>query len=232
MTPHLAQQTLNKIVGEVFGFQNPYNLKQFMQKYAFDVPLPVEVSDSTTGETTWSQSVNPTKYITLKNARKLGQDESWSATDWPLQSVDDVLRAWNEINFTTTERQIESLNILESDNIYSSENVYRSQDIYKGKNILFSDGLMECELVAACQRSRNSTFCIRLDDSKHCSNSFSVAWSSKIVNCMFIQDCGDMYECMFCSNTRGKRFCIANRQFEEAEYRKLKEQIIRWILTS
>jgi len=30
----------------------------------------------------------------------------------------------------------------------------------------------------------------------------------------------------------GKQFCIANMQFEEAEYRKLKDIIVRWILTA
>lgn len=36
---------------------------------------------------------------------------------------------------------------------------------------------------------------------------------------------------MFCTNMRGGRFCIANMQFEEAEYMRLREQVIQWILS-
>jgi hypothetical protein len=232
MTPAHTKQMLDTIAGQVFGYKNPYSPEEFMRKFAFDVPLPVEVNDAFDGQPTWSQSANPTKYLSMKNARKLTEKKDWLGQERSLHSVEDMLQAWNEINYTTTERQIESLNVAESDNVYNSENIYRSQDIIQSKNILFSDGLMQCEFVAAGQRSRASSFCIRLEDSKDCSNSFSVAWSSKIVNCMFIQDCGDMYESMFCANIRGKRFCIANRQYQEAEYRKLKDLVVRWILTS
>lgn len=232
MTPQLAKQILDKIVGQIFGYQNPLSLEQFMQKYAFDVRLPVQVNDATTGQPTWSQSANPTRYITMDNAHNRAGDDAWMLPKRPLNSIEDVLAVWNETNLTATERQIESLHIAESDNIYNSENIYRSQDIARSKNILFSDGVNDSEYIAASQRSNTSAFCARIEDSKECSNSFSVSWSGKVVNSMFIQDCYDMYECLFCSHITSKKFCIANMQLEEAEYRKLKEQIVRWALTS
>jgi hypothetical protein len=39
-------------------------------------------------------------------------------------------------------------------------------------------------------------------------------------------------DCLFCSHLSGKRFCIANMQFEEEEYYKIKEQVVRWVLTT
>ena len=230
MTPQVAKEILDKIMGQIFGFQNPYSLEQFMQKYAFDIRLPVQVNDSTTGEPTWAQSANPTRFITMNNAHtKLGDG---MRPPRPLGSIQDILGAWNEINLTATERQIESLNVGESDNIYNSENVYRSQDISRCKQVLFSDGIMDCEYIASGQRSQTSSFCARLEDSKECSNSFSVSWSGKVVNSMFIHDCYDMYESLFCSHVTSKKFCVANMQYEEAEYRKIKEMVVRWILTS
>jgi hypothetical protein len=225
-----AKETLDKIVGQIFGYQNPYTLEQFMQKYAFDVRLPVQVNDATTGEATWSQSVNPTRFITMKNSHD--RVDGFQPPKRTLSSIQDVLAAWNEVNLTTTERQIESLNVAESDNIYNSENVFRSEDIHRSKNILFSDGLHDSEFIVASQRSQNSAFCARIEDSGQCSNSFSVVWSSKVVNSMFIQDCFDMYECMFCAHMTSRKFCIANMQFEEAEYRQLKDMLVKWILTS
>lgn len=233
MNAKIAQDVLDKIIGQLFGYKNPFTLEQFMQKYAFDVRLPNQVTDSTTGEVTWAGSINPTRFITMENARKRVDIDDWILPKKPLQSIQDILAAWNDVNFTATERQIDSINFAESDMIYGSENVYRSQDIHNSKNILFCDAILaNSEYVAASQRSNSSTFCIRLEDSKESSNSFSVSWSAKIVNSLFVHDCYDLYECMFCSHIAGKQFCIGNMQFEEEEYRKLKDQVIRWILTS
>lgn len=230
MTPADAQVILDKIIGQIFGYKNPLSLEQFMQKYAFDVRLPQKVNDSTTGEVTWSQSINPTKFITVKNA--------WAREDWdnlpkrPINGIEDILSAWNEINYTATDRHLDSLNVAESDGIYSAENIYRCTDTGRSKNILFSDGVFDSEYIVAGQRSQTSSFCARLEDSKECSNSFSVVWSHKVVNSFFIQDCHDMFECMFCSHITNKKFCIANMQFEEEEYRRIKDMVVRWILTT
>jgi len=225
-----AQAMLDKIIGQIFGYKNPFSLDQFLQKYAFDVRLPNRVSDSTTGQETWAQSINPTKFITVKNA--------WEREDWTMmprrdiKTVEDILAAWEEINYTATERYLDSTNVAESDNIYESENIYRSQDINRSKNIIFSDGVMDSESIVAGQRSNSSTYCARLEDSRECSNSFGVSWSKKVVNSFFIHDCGDIYESMFCSHVTSKKFCIANMQFSEEEYLKLKDMVVRWILTS
>jgi len=230
MTEQQAKAALDKIIGQIFGYQNPMSLEQFMQKYAFDVRLPQQVTDSTTGEPTWTQSVNPTKFIAVKNA--------WARQDWenmpkrPINGIEDILAAWNEINYTATDRHLDSVNVAQSDGIYAAENVFRSTDCGRSKNILFSDGVFDSEFVAAGQRSQTSSFCARIEDSKESSNSFSVVWSQKIVNSFFIQDCGDMYECMFCSHITSKKFCIANMQFEESEYRKIKDMVVRWVLTA
>ena len=230
MTHKEAQATLDKIIRQIFGYKNQLSLEQFMQKYAFDIRLPQQVPDSTTGEPTWTQSVNPTKFISIKNA--------WEREDWdnmpkrPMNGIADILAAWNGVNYTATNRHLDSLHVSESDNIYGSENVFRSLDITNSKHILFSDGATDCEYIAAGQRSNSSSYCIRLEDSIACSNSFSVVWSKKIVNSFFIQDCADMFECMFCSHIASKKYCIANMQFEEAEYFKIKDMVIRWILGS
>ena len=80
--------------------------------------------------------------------------------------------------------------------------------------------------------SSTSSFSIRCDDSKSCTNSYSVICSNKVSNSLFIQDCFDLHECMFCSHIASKRHCIANMQFEEEEYYALKKLIIDWILSS
>ena len=231
MTPQLAQEILDKIVGQVFGYKNPLSLEVFMQKYAFDVRLPQQVNDSTTGEVTWAGSTNPTKFITMANARKRSEDQDLMPGR-PLPDIQSILSAWNETNYMSTERQIESVNIAESDNVSQSENIFRSQFIIRSKNVLFSDGIHDSEFIAASQRSQTSAFSIKVDDSQNISNSFFVTWSNKVTNSFFINDCFDVTDCMFCTNTAGKQYCVANMQYDEVEYKRIKDMVVRWILTS
>jgi hypothetical protein len=225
-----AQVILDKVIGRITGYKNPFSLAQFLPKYAYNVTLPVEVHDATTGEATWTQSINATKFMTLKNIQARAQIDDWQLPKRPLTSLEDIFKVWNEVNFITTERQIDSLNVAQSDNIYFSENVFRSQDITRCKNIMYCESVNNCEYVVASQRSGDSSYCVRLEDSIKCSGSFGVVWSNGVVNSLFIQDSSNIYECMFCSKLKDKKFCIANMQFEEAEYHQLKDMVLRWLL--
>ncbi|HSX15312.1 MAG TPA: hypothetical protein VLF40_00835 [Candidatus Saccharimonadales bacterium] len=227
-----AQKVLDKIIKQIAGFDNTLTLEQFKQKFAYDIDLPVEVNDTTTGEKTWTGTMNAGKYMTLSNAHNRAGVDDWMLPKRPIESINDILAAWNEVNYATTERHIDSLNVDESDTIYFSENVYRSQDIRKSKNVVYCDGGENNEYVAACQRSGGLAYCIRAADSGECSNSFSVVWSAKIVNCLFVQDSSNLYECMFCSKLKDKKYCIGNMQFEETEYFRLKEQVLKWLFTA
>lgn len=226
-----AKEILDKIVGQVFGYQNPFTLEQAMQRFAFDLRLPQQVYDSTTNEPTWASSVNPSQFITMDNARKRNSVDDWMLPSRPLKNLQEVIAAWNETNYTSTERMIDSVNVAESDAIYNSENVYRSSDVSAAKNVIFCDSVQKSEFIAASQRSQMINFCIRAEDSKECSNSFNVIWSGTITNSLFVQDCYDLFECIFCSHIASKQYCIANMQFSEQEYFRLKKEIVHWILS-
>jgi len=227
-----AKEILDKVVGQVFGYQNPLTLEQARAKFAFDRRLPQQVNDSTTGEVTWSSARNASKYITLDNMHKRGNADEWMVPARPMKDVEDVIAAWAETNFTATERIVDSINVEKSDHIMHSENVYNSYDVHRSKNILFTEGGTEMEYVVGGFSSVTSSFCIRVEESQLTTNSFSVNWSAKISNSFFMQDCYDCMDCMFCSHLSGKRFCIANMQFEEEEFKRLKLEVVRWILTS
>lgn len=233
MNETAAKEIIDKIIGQVFGFQNPLSLEQAMQKFAFDIRLPQQVVDSSTGQATWAQSTNPTRFISFENSLKKPQD-AYVRPARQLGTIEDILSAWGEINEMTSERYLDSINIAQSDNIYSSENVFRSQDIRSSKNVVFCDSLSVggCEYVLACQRSAGLTFCIRVEDSGQCSNSFNVQWCKNIVNSMFISDAQNMQDSLFCSHVTNKRFMVANMQFDEAEYKRLRDIVARWILTA
>lgn len=225
-----AKEILDEVVGKVFGYQNPLTLEQAMNKFAFDVRLPQQVFDAADNQTSWAASMGQQRYLTRENVEKrLAQNNGMQAGQ-PLATIEQILAAWGNVNFAMSERQMGSKYIAESDGVYSSENVYRSVNIRKSQNVLFSDGVESSGGVVAGQTSKSCTNSIRVEDSKHVENSFNVIWSNKVISSMFIQDCYDLYECLFCTHLAGKKFCVANIQLEETEYRKVKDMVIRWTL--
>ncbi len=231
MTSNEAQTVIDTIIEQIFGFKNPYTLEQFQQKFAFDVRLPSQVTDATTGEISWAQSVNPSKFIKMDNAWKMFEANDGLLPAQQLMGIDDILSAWGKVNLTASERYLDSLNVSQSDNIYTCENVYRSIDCHRSKHIVFCDCAIDSEYVAAVQRSHTLSYALRIEDSHSTSKSFAVSWSNNVTNSFFIHDCKDMMDSMFCSHITNKRFCIANMQFEETEYMRLRDIVARWILT-
>lgn len=223
---------ISKIFKGIFNLENKYSLDEILEKYAFDIKLPKEVHDSTTNEITWADSINNGKFITNKNMEKRDETTGWMQPKKDINSLQEIIDLWSSINLTTTERVYDSINVIKSDTIYRCENVYRCTDCMDSKNIVFCDSCSNSEFLLASQRSSTCNYCIRCDDSKNCSNSYNVICSNKVINSLFIQDCYDLYECMFCSHIASKRFCIANMQFEEQEYYEIKKIIIDWILNN
>lgn len=230
MDDKIALEIVNQTFMQIFGKANPFSLSEILSKFAFDVRLPQKVLDSITGEETWTVSLNSKKYIMQKNMEKYGEQKGWIIPKKDIKTLGELLKVWNLTNYTTTERIYECTNVAECDPLYMSENAYRSTDCRKCKNIVFSDGCAECENIIGCQRTGDSNFCLRVDDSGSCQNSYNVICSSKISNSIFIQDCNSLHECIFCSHISNKKYCIANMQYEKEEYFQIKKIIVDWIL--
>ena len=227
-----ALEIANNVFFNIFGQDNPFSLDEILSEFAFDVRLPQRVLDSITGEETWASSVSSARYITQENMRKFDEKNGWLLTKKKIKNLKQILDIWKLTNYTTTQRVYDCINVSQSDPMYTSENVYRSTDCRKCKNIIFTDGCADCQNVIACQRSSTSNFGLRIADSSGCLNSYNVICSSKISNSYFIQDCNNLYECIFCSHIANKKYCIANMQFEREEYMMIKKEIVKWILSS
>ena len=231
MNDKQCMQVLNEIFMEVFQHKCMLTIDQVLSELAFDIRLPNRVIDSVDGKETWASSINSNKYISQKNMTKYDEYKGWMRKKVTLNGIDDIINMWNIINYTTTERNYDSVNVSKSDTIYGCENVYRCQDCRQCKNIIFSDGASDLLYSLACERSSGCNYCIRVSDSSNCANSYNVICSNKISNSFFIQDANSLHECMFCSHISNRRFCIANMQCNRDEYMKIKEQVVRWMLT-
>lgn len=231
MNEEQSLEIVNKLFKSIFGKENPYTLEELLEKYAFDIKLPKMVNDSTTHEVTWADSICNGKFITNDNMQKIADSKGWMQPKKDFQDLEELIKCWNEINYVTTERIYDSINVSKSDTIYRCENVYYSTNCNDSKNMIYCDSCGNCELLLASSRSYGCNFCIRCDDSTSCSNSYSVICSGKVRNSFFIQDCFDLDECLFCSHISSKKYCIANIQFEKEEYEEIKQAIIEWIFS-
>ncbi len=232
MNDNKALEIINKIFKSVFNTENNFSLDFILEKFAFDIKLPKQVNDFTTNEVTWADAINSGRFITNKNMVEKDKTEGWMLPKKDINNLQELIDIWNTINLTTTERVYDSISVAKSDTIYRCENIYRCTDCRDCKNMVYCDSCGNGEFLLACQRSSTCNFSIRCDDSRDCSNSYNVICSNKVSNSLFIQDCFNLHECMFCSHIASKRFCIANMQFEEEEYYEIKKQIIEWILNS
>ncbi len=230
MNEKQAMEVIDKTFIEIFGRKSPFSLEEVLQKFAFDVKLPKQVMDSTTKQTTWTACINSSKYITQEQMEKYDETTGWMLPKQEIHTLEDLLQIWKKTNYTTTERVYDCINVAQSDPLYRCENAFRCTDCSDSKNMIFSDGCAHCESMIASQRTGNSNFCLRVDDSNTCSSSYNVICSAKINHSIFIQDCNNLYECIFCSHIANKRYCIANMQFEKEEYNAIKKVIVDWIL--
>ena len=191
------QEIANKTFQGIFERDCPYNLDELKRLFAFDIKLPTEVKDSTTGETTYTAMPNAKKFITNDNQE---QHDDWMRPKEKVTSLKTLLALWDEVNLVTTERVYNSDDVVASDPIYGSAHVYNSTNCNECQNILYCDGSHKSNFAIACQRSGNLNYCLRVDDSANCSNSYNVICSGKVSNSLFIQDASDLYECIFCSH--------------------------------
>ncbi len=230
MNDKLALEIIDKIFMNVFNTKNNYSMEEILNNFAFDVKLPQKVYDCLTNEETWASSINPINFITLKNMEQRDISSGWMLDKKNVESLEELINIWKSINMFTTERVYDSVDVVKSDPIYRCEKVYQSTDCRNCKNIVYCDGCANSEYLIASQRSASISFSIRVDDSNDCSNSYNVICSSKISNSLFIQDCFNLHECIFCSHISNKKYCISNMQFEKEEYFEIKKMIVKWIL--
>lgn len=230
MDEQKTKQIADYIFKDVFGFDSPYTLDALRKKFAIDIPSPHKVTCALSREDTWTVFSKEEKIASQKAIAERFKKDEWIRKRKPFKSVDGILKSWEEINFLTGEKYINSKEVTESDGIYNSASVYRSLSIFDSKNIVFSYKIFDCNYMFASRDNSSCTLGIRMKEGIFCSSGFEISWSNKVSKSMFIHDCFDLYECLFCSHIRSRKYCIANMQFDKEDYFRLKKLVIDWIL--
>ncbi len=229
MDSQKAQKIADYIFEDVFGTKNPYSLDEIEKKFAFDIPSAKKIKCSISNIDTWTISPNE-KIATQKAIEERFKKDEWKLKREDFKSIVDILQVWEKINYLTGERYINSIDAMKSDGVYNSASVYHSVSIFDSKNIIFSYKIFDSNYMLASRDNSSSTLGIRMKENIFCSSGFEISWSNKISKSMYIHDSYDLFECLFCSHLRSKKYCVANMQFEKEEYFKIKKMVTDWIL--
>lgn len=230
MNEEQAKKIIEVVFKDIFGINNPFSLEEIREKFAFDIPLPSKKRCALSGKDTWSVLKESDKVASQESIAEQFKKDEWLRKKKPINTVSDVLKYWQEINYATGEKNINSKDVFASDGIYNSAFIYNSHSIFNSKNIIFCYDVINCNYTVASRNNESSTFGIRMRESINCSSGFEISWSAKVSKSMYIHDSIDLYECLFCSHIRSRRYCIANMQFEKEEYFRIKKMAVDWIL--
>lgn len=230
MQDEQAKKIVNMISKDVFGRELGMSLDDIQRLLTNGIALPEVAECSRTGVPVYLYDPQPQHHIISEPASmEQAKKNDWMQEKQPINTIDDFLRLWDEVNYMRGDKATESQDVAKSDSVISSHGVYMSTLIGNSKNILYSHGNFFSNYLLACRGNSSCNFGIRVFDSIYCSSSYEVRWSNKVTKSMFITDSLDLYECIACFGLRSKKYCVANIQFEKEEYMKIKAMIIDWI---
>ena len=230
MEKQTPQNIINFIINDIFGFQNAFSLEEIQERFCKNIPLPQSVKCAMTGVDTWILPLETSPVINTDAVRKMKGIDDWMKPTKPINSIEDILNSWKDINYQKGEKLTNSVNVSASDSITSSSNVFYSSLIGNSKNIIFGYNNFNSTYLLASRGNNSCTSGFRMLESIYCSSGFEVNYSNKVSKGFFINNCFDLYECMFCFNITSKKYCIANMQFEPEEYLRIKAIVIDWII--
>lgn len=231
MTNEQVQQTANGIFKDVFGVDNPFLSEQLRTLLTGGIPQPTPMKCAISGKDIFVYDPQPQHQI-ISEESYLAQSkiDGWMREAKPLSTIEDVFGVFKDVAYMTAEKAPNSQQVAQSDSVTASSNVFGSSLIGNSKNILFSHNNFFSNYLIASRGNSSCNFGIRMFDSVYCSSSFEVRWSNKVAKSFFINDASDLFECMFCYGIRSKKYCIANRQYSQEDYMKIKAIVVEWIL--
>ena len=199
------------------------------EKFVEGIPLPEKAKSYVSGKAVWVVGDRKDKLISQQEVADRFKGGGWMRVGEPIRTMQDILKNWSEVNYEVASRSVNSTEVEESDGIYNSRGVYRSSSIFDSKNIVGSYKLFDCHYMLGSRDDSACSFGARVKESVYCSHCFEVSWSHKVSRSMFIHDCTDVTECLFCVHLRSKKYCVANMQLSQEEYFRIKKMVVEWI---
>jgi len=232
MDEKMVKENINNIFKDVFGRDNPFSEADLIQRFCKNIPLPQNVKCALTGDDTWIIPLEHSKVIDLDSVRAKKGIEDWMKPKHPINSMDDLFKYWNEVNYQSGNKSTSSVDFSKSDCVMNSSNIYMSSLVGNSKHIYMGYNVFNCSYLIASRGTNSCSMGIRMLESQYCSSGFEVNYCNKVSRSIFVVDSFDLYECLFCFQLTSKQYCVCNMQFSQEEYMKIKAMVVEWIITN
>ncbi len=147
---------------------------------------------------------------------ELGDGESLGQMIKKLDCIALYVSEWDEG---------ENHNNIETPIALSATNTYRSNASYS-KNVGYTVMAQHSESLFGCYRLLHSKFCARCYHSAYLVRCFEVSDSSNCTDSLFCHNCENLDNCMFCFNTKSKRYAIGNVEVGRENYMRIRKMVM------
>ena len=201
-----------------------------------NVAPPVEQKSAVSAKSMWTPSY-PYYTYAAKNAVLL--DEAWEEGKKHL-SESEV----GELSLKNVKSSLKKITKYSPDVMFGTNvNMVKCGVYFWASNCYKGTWMGKCKNSIYCFWPRNSEYCVgshfafsckytlKCYNSTNLARCFEVSHSSDCSDCYFCHNCQNMRDSMFCSNTKGLRYAIANRVVGQKEYERIKKTVLGEIVS-
>lgn len=195
--------------------------------------IKVDSVQSAFGSTTYVP-LNFPVYSQLPRKRLISVFESiaagnaLAASEQSLSSLSSLLKELEKIAFFTAEFYDG-----ENHNVICAPLVLHSANAYKGYEATYSEHSgctslsLHSKYVYGCHRIIDSQFSLKCCNSLYLNRCFELDSCNKCSDSYFCHNSEALSDCMFCFNSKGKRFAIGNTDLQREKYAQIKEMLLK-----
>jgi hypothetical protein len=208
---------------------------QKYEKFLSERINPVKMVKTAYGNETCTSDMFFYKYIpddrtvNLEEAEEIAK-QHLTFEDGKEVTLESVLGAISPIAFFRAEfAEGSNANNIETQIPYTATNTYRVMDATFAKNCAYDTMALNSEAAFGCFRVLYSKFCMKCHGSVGLTNCFEVDCSTNLRDSYFCHDVEGSDNCMFCFNTKSKRYAIGNVEIGRENYLKIKKIVLEEI---
>lgn len=159
------------------------------------------------------------------SAKKMaaGKDESLSSIAANLKDF---------AYFVPTYAEGKNINVEDTFSYLDCQNICQGFDPFTSKNSACFFSIMDCDALFGAYRVIGASFSIHIYNSYYVQRCFEMDSAIKCTDCYFCHNVENLDNCMFCFNTKAKRYAIGNVEVGKEKYLQIKAQLLERIVPS
>lgn len=184
------------------------------------------------GNETYSSDIFFYKYLPKERIVNLDEAEEIAKQHLAFEdgeevTLESVMEKISPVAFFRAEfAEGSNANNIETQIPYTATNTYKVVDATYAKNCAYDTMALNSEYIFGSYRTLYSKFCIRAHSSVGLSNCFDVDCCTNLRDSYFCHNVEGSDSCMFCFNTKSKRFAVGNAEIGRENYAKVKRIVL------